>query len=383
MSFITVARNNEGATEEAGEPSTSLEPQHSVWFRWEAPSSQPYAIDTCNSEFATTLAVFTGSSLDSMVKVGEDTNTDGRYCMDATGVGFRAVTGTVYWIMVAGNGFHFPEAPVPATQGPFELRISSIPLPPNDDFDNPKPMGPSVAISMDGALTSYATWSDGFTWNATKEPGEPNHAGDPGGASVWFRWTALRSDPTEIDACESPDVLLGVYTGDAVDALAEVPLESRPMSCFATFDATSGTVYRLAVDGKLDTGTGMPAMTSFGINVSMHPPAPPAPPPVVPQDSSPLGTKLHVHVLKSKPPAFLFTFSATEPGSTFRCKLDKGKFAKCHSPKRFKRLAPGRHAFQVYAVDAAGNRDPSPAIAHFQMPRGHPHKHAPPKSPRS
>lgn len=369
--FVTVARSNEGATEEVGEPSTSSAPQHSVWFRWEAPSSQPYAIDTCRSEFATTLAVFTGSSLHSLVKVGEDTNSDGRYCLDATGVGFRAVAGTVYSIMVAGNGFHFPEAPAPNTEGSFELRIADIPFPPNDDFANPKPMGPSVTTWTDEVFTSYATWSDGFTWNATKEPGEPNHAGDPGGASVWYRWTAPRSDPTEVNACELPDVLLGVYTGDAVNALTEVPLESRPMSCHVNFDATSGTVYRIAVDGKLDAGAGMPAMTSFGINVSMHPPAPPPPlpPPVPSKDSTPPGTNLRIHVQKSKLPVVVFTFSATEPGSTFRCKLDKGRFAKCHSPLRLRHLTPGRHTLRVYAVDAAGNRDRSPAIAHFTVSR--------------
>jgi hypothetical protein len=94
-----------------------LAAEHSVWYRWEAPSSEPVSVDTCNSEFATTLAVFTGSSLAGLVKVGEDTNSDGRYCTDATGVGFRAVAGTVYSIMVAGNGFHFPEAPAPTTHG--------------------------------------------------------------------------------------------------------------------------------------------------------------------------------------------------------------------------------------------------------------------------
>ena len=55
-----------------------------------------------------------------------------------------------------------------------------------------------------------------------------------------------------------------------------------------------------------------------------------------------------------------FTFSSTEAGSSFRCKLDKKPFASCRSPKQVK-VKPGTHVFKVTAVDAAGNRDPSPA----------------------
>ena len=55
-----------------------------------------------------------------------------------------------------------------------------------------------------------------------------------------------------------------------------------------------------------------------------------------------------------------FTFSSTEVGSTFKCKLDKKAFAACTSPKTYK-VKPGKHTFQVEAVDAAGNIDATPA----------------------
>jgi CSLREA domain-containing protein len=50
-----------------------------------------------------------------------------------------------------------------------------------------------------------------------------------------------------------------------------------------------------------------------------------------------------------------FKFKSNEAGSTFQCKLDKGKFKKCKSPKTYKKLKPGRHVFKVRATDRAGN----------------------------
>jgi hypothetical protein len=56
-----------------------------------------------------------------------------------------------------------------------------------------------------------------------------------------------------------------------------------------------------------------------------------------------------------------FAFGASEAGSTFECRLDDGDLAQCTSPRTMSNLAPGAHTFEVRAVDAAGNADPSPA----------------------
>jgi hypothetical protein len=62
-----------------------------------------------------------------------------------------------------------------------------------------------------------------------------------------------------------------------------------------------------------------------------------------------------------------FKFKATEPGSTFECKLDRKKFKPCSSPKKLKNLDEGKHRFYVRATDAAGNTDRSPAKRKFEV----------------
>jgi hypothetical protein len=55
------------------------------------------------------------------------------------------------------------------------------------------------------------------------------------------------------------------------------------------------------------------------------------------------------------------TFKSTEAGSTFACSLDHKAFKACKSPRKYKRLKPGKHSFEVRAIDGAGNLDPTPA----------------------
>lgn len=71
-------------------------------------------------------------------------------------------------------------------------------------------------------------------------------------------------------------------------------------------------------------------------------------------------------IVSGQPPALgngtgVFTFSSTEPGSTFECKLDSGAWAPCTSPKSFTGLSEGSHTVLIRATDEAGNVDATPS----------------------
>lgn len=106
------------------------------------------------------------------------------------------------------------------------------------------------------------------------------------------------------------------------------------------------------------------------------PAPPPAPAPVrkaAPRDRKPPRTGVLAH-----PPAqiktrkarvwVVFRFSADESGSRFRCKLDRKPYRSCLSPRSFA-LARGRHAIRIFAVDRAGNADPTPALLRVRVLR--------------
>lgn len=63
-----------------------------------------------------------------------------------------------------------------------------------------------------------------------------------------------------------------------------------------------------------------------------------------------------------------FRFAANEAGASFRCRLDRGPFRPCRSPRAY-RVRTGAHTVRIYATDAAGNRDRTPASFSFRVRR--------------
>jgi FG-GAP-like repeat len=60
-----------------------------------------------------------------------------------------------------------------------------------------------------------------------------------------------------------------------------------------------------------------------------------------------------------------FTFTSSDAGSTFACRIDRKRFSACASPFTVSKLKAGKHTFEVRATDPAGNRDASPAKRKF------------------
>jgi len=64
-----------------------------------------------------------------------------------------------------------------------------------------------------------------------------------------------------------------------------------------------------------------------------------------------------------------FKFQASEPASGFECQLDKQDWRSCKSPRRYKRLDPGRHVFRTRATDLSGNIDATPDVRRWRIRR--------------
>lgn len=62
-----------------------------------------------------------------------------------------------------------------------------------------------------------------------------------------------------------------------------------------------------------------------------------------------------------------FKVVSSEAGSTFRCRLDGGTVEPCGPRVDYVGLKKGKHTLVVYAVDAAGNADATPASATWRV----------------
>jgi len=378
---IEITESNLEATKEDGEYIPGLAPAgHSIWFEWEAQATEWVTIGSCGSDFATIIGVFIGTELSTLAPVASGNSAEGPHCYGAKEYTFKASSGAKYTVAVDGNAFTpSPEVPAPDTEGEVVLRIEPTPPPPNDDFAAAANLTAAGQIYEfePGETRFYFTRLQGYNWNASKEPREPEHEGDPGGASAWYEWTAPATGLMHMSACCFADPIVGLYTGNAVDELTPVPMNAE-LWPEKQVQVVAGQTYMIAVDGRFLGSSGEAAQVSFGISASMRLPAlpkqdegPAALPAVFLQptpDQVPPQTSLSKLVLKRKPPIFVFRFESSEAGSTFRCSLDNKPFKSCGSSKTFKRPIPGKHRLRVIAVDSAGNADPSPAVRRFSFP---------------
>jgi hypothetical protein len=253
----TVGGHNRCATREPGEPGDPRGGGRTVWWCWTAPANGCYFFHTVGSSFDTVMCAYRygGGGLASLIQVGncsDDSSGKGV----ASRVEFKATAGTIYWIQV--DGFAANEGDIALNWGP------DFTPPSNDSF--------AMALGLAGA----AGTARGNNCNATDENAEDEPVNS--GRTVWWRWVA----PANVNGCvwfttsgSDFDTLLCVFTGAALNSLTPVGCvddgTGKGALSRVEFNATSGTVYWIRVDGfesqsgtiVLNWASGAPANDSF------------------------------------------------------------------------------------------------------------------------
>lgn len=265
----SVSGSTQWATAEPGEPDHAGYPaQSSVWYRWTAPADGEVTFDTCASDFDTVLAAYLGDELDFLFPTAGNDDS----CGVESQVTFFAAAGSIYSIAV--DGFAGTVGNVTLA---WSLQVS--PPPPNDNFADAQALsGPTGSV-------------DGTTAGATREAGEPTHAGVGAGRSVWYRWSAEAAGQLSLDTCGSDnDTVLALYTGPSVDDLEFVAGNDDSCELQSRVDAPvdQATTYWIAVDtygsnGLFTTGPG-PFTLAWSFTATPPPPPPPPPPGPVPPE---------------------------------------------------------------------------------------------------
>jgi hypothetical protein len=221
---------NNCATKEPGEPNhAGNSGGHSVWFSWTPVTNETAVINTRNSDFDTVLAVYTGNAVSQLKSVASNDDIVSGYKQSQ--VTFPAKAGTTYQIAVDGYG---------SAVGTVVLNVDP---PGNDEFANPY------------LLTGLSGQTTGSNFAASKEPLERAHAGDVGGHSVWYHWTAPASGPADINTVGSTySTTLAIYTGTILTNLNPIASniddpEGAGLASRVDFWATAGTNYLIAIDG--------------------------------------------------------------------------------------------------------------------------------------
>jgi hypothetical protein len=105
-----------------------------------------------------------------------------------------------------------------------------------------------------GSAYGLSGMGSGSNTNATREGGEPAHAGKYGNHSVWLQWMAPADGVAAFNTRGSSfDTLLAVYTGTSLGNLTNVAVNDDEgggrFSSQVQFNAVAGTNYLIAVDG--------------------------------------------------------------------------------------------------------------------------------------
>jgi hypothetical protein len=147
----------------------------------------------------------------------------------------EAANGGVYQVVVANAAGAVITAPVE-----LQLNLPAIQL--GDDFAAGDVVSDPIGLYL------------GQNFGATRQPGEPRHAGKTGGRSVWLTYFATINGQLTVSTRGSTlDTLLAAYTGNSVSNLVELASNDDTAGGFLAskivFNVQQGGIYRIAVDG--------------------------------------------------------------------------------------------------------------------------------------
>jgi len=231
---------NVDGSKEAGEPNHAGNPGGaSIWYKYVAPFTGSITFSTLGSSFDTLLAVYTGTAVNALTPIAQNDDSPISGEGKSSRVTFNIVSGRTYYLAVDGaNG----------AMGRVSLSWRMVIGPINDNFQN------AINLTGNSGVLSSTSGNAVTNRNATKQAGEPFHAGNGGGASVWYKLTSATTRRVSISLAGSNfDTLLAVYTGTAVNALTLVAQNDDASASTNTsrvsFTASAGVTYRIAVDG--------------------------------------------------------------------------------------------------------------------------------------
>lgn len=232
-----LAGNNCAASAESGEPLDNYTSRRTVWFSWTPTVTVTESLPAVAQHLIVT--VYTGSSVSTLTRVARSADVHGEY-----GASFTAKVGTTYRVQVDSQGN--PDYGVVGPQPPFTVALrKSVPC--NDAFSCYDGLADGSPLPLTGSVLTDSVY-------ATAEAGEPAHAGSPASHSLWWRIVPPVAATVTLSTVGSGiDTVLGVYTGTRVDALTLVAADDDSAGAGAsrvTFQASGGTAYIVAVDGK-------------------------------------------------------------------------------------------------------------------------------------
>jgi len=220
---------------EAGEPNhadVSL-PLNSLWWKWTAPSDGLFKIKTDGSDFDTTLAAYSGSSLLALDEIASNDDANGLQ----SEVAISATEGELFYFAVDGYSSSIGAAFIEYS---FEAADQK---PSNDNFADRE--------SYDANQVEMA----GTNVGGSRENGEPIHLGESEPESTsWWSFQAPSNSIASVSTIGSNfDTVVSVYKGDTLEELVPIAWNDNglgSLQSFIEFEVEEGAAYSLVVGGK-------------------------------------------------------------------------------------------------------------------------------------